>query len=80
AAGISNVNIVAGVMNTIEVVGTTAVGATDSTISGTATFAKDVTSVTSAAPEPATWLLMIGGIGMVGAVLRRRPTTGAVFA
>ncbi len=32
----------------------------------------DNISVTSNAPEPATWALMIGGFGLVGASLRRR--------
>ncbi|MDP3370869.1 MAG: PEPxxWA-CTERM sorting domain-containing protein [Brevundimonas sp.] len=32
----------------------------------------DAVSVTAIIPEPTTWALMIGGFGMVGAVLRRR--------
>jgi hypothetical protein len=71
----NDIAIVSGVENTIEVIGTTLAGTKAATYSGTATF-----TATSAAPEPATWLLMIGGIGMVGAVLRRRTTAGAVFA
>jgi hypothetical protein len=39
----------------------------------------DNVSVSSAVPEPATWALMILGIGVTGGVLRRRKT-GAVFA
>jgi hypothetical protein len=37
---------------------------------------------TSAVPEPATWAMMIGGIGMVGGAMRRRrgARTGAAFA
>lgn len=33
-----------------------------------------------AAPEPATWLLMIGGFGLAGAALRRTRPSGAIFA
>ncbi len=36
------------------------------------TFVPD--SVTSAVPEPASWVMMIGGFGMVGASMRRRKT------
>lgn len=32
--------------------------------------------VVSAAPEPATWLMMIGGFGMIGAAARRRRQPG----
>lgn len=31
-------------------------------------------------PEPANWALMIGGFGMIGGALRRRPRTPAQFA
>jgi len=31
-------------------------------------------------PEPATWAMMIGGFGMAGAALRRRPARNAVLA
>jgi hypothetical protein len=72
--GVPDIPIKDDVQNTIEVIGNTANGATG-TFSGNATF-----SATSAAPEPATWLLMIGGIGVIGAVLRRRTTPGVVFA
>ncbi len=34
-----------------------------------------VLAAVSAAPEPAAWLLMIGGLGMTGLALRRRQTT-----
>jgi hypothetical protein len=33
--------------------------------------------VTSPAPEPATWAMMIAGFGLAGSVLRRRATTAA---
>jgi hypothetical protein len=36
-----------------------------------------VNSVASAAPEPASWALMIGGFGLAGATLRRRRTLAA---
>lgn len=34
----------------------------------------------SGVPEPATWVMMIGGIGLVGAVARRRSRSSAVTA
>ena len=36
--------------------------------------------VTTAVPEPATWAMMIGGFGLLGAVVRRRRRTGAAAA
>jgi hypothetical protein len=35
------------------------------------------TAIGSAAPEPATWALMLGGFGLAGAALRRRAATAA---
>lgn len=37
-------------------------------------------SVTTGVPEPATWGMMIGGFAGMGAMLRRRRTTGAMAA
>ena len=55
-----------GVQNVFEVIGHTVAGARSATYSGTATF------VASATPEPASWLLMIGGLGFLGMMMRRR--------
>ena len=52
--------------NSIDVQGFVNAGSQVGTFDGTATF------VASAAPEPAVWSLMIGGIGMIGLMLRRR--------
>lgn len=43
-------------------------------------FQGDLSSVTSAAPEPATWAMLILGFGLIGAALRRRPASVPVFA
>ncbi|NBW77178.1 MAG: PEP-CTERM sorting domain-containing protein, partial [Sphingomonadaceae bacterium] len=36
--------------------------------------------VVTPVPEPATWIMMIAGIGLIGLQLRRRRTVGAVAA
>lgn len=43
---------------------------------GTIATSKAVSGV----PEPVTWVMMIAGLGMVGAILRRRPQPGQVSA
>ncbi|MHB8284020.1 MAG: FxDxF family PEP-CTERM protein [Caulobacteraceae bacterium] len=62
---VNGIPIINNALNTIEVIGTTGASSQAGTFTGTATF-------TSAAPEPASWLLMIGGVGLAGAFLRRR--------
>lgn len=39
---------------------------------GTASVAGTITIAASAVPEPATWAMMIGGIGVAGGAMRRR--------
>jgi len=39
---------------------------------GVATFAEASRGPTSPAPEPASWLMMVGGFGLLGAAMRRR--------
>ena len=73
AAGVSGIKIVDGVMNTLEVIGETSPKNVEATYSGTLTF------VASAAPEPATWLLMIGGLGAIGLMMRRRNDALAII-
>ena len=43
--------------------------------SATATFA-----AANAVPEPATWAMMIGGFGLIGAAARRRTRANVTFA
>lgn len=60
-------------------VGAAVTGAPDKTIDG---FKLTNVTVSSAVPEPATWMMMIGGFAMVGAAVRRRKsvTGGAAVA
>jgi hypothetical protein len=46
---------------------------TDLGVSGTITY------IFSSAPEPATWAMMLGGFGLVGGALRRRPNAVTSF-
>ena len=40
----------------------------------------DGVNLTAAVPEPASWAMMIGGFGMIGAALRRSRRTQVAFA
>jgi len=42
--------------------------------------AVDVSDVTAAVPEPATWAMMLAGFGLVGGAMRRRTRTAVSFA
>lgn len=64
ALGVSGIPITAGMLNTIEVMGTS--GSVLSTYSGTATF------TAAAVPEPVTWATFLVGFGFMGFALRRR--------
>jgi len=44
---------------------------------GTKTFNTGFVTIPSAVPEPGAWALMIGGFGLMGAVLRRRRAVAA---
>lgn len=65
---VTGVPILNGVLNTIEVKGVTSAQDVAATYTGTATFSA------AAVPEPASWALMIGGFGLIGAAMRRRRT------
>jgi len=68
---VSGIPILSGVLNQIEVEGTTSAKNVAATFSGTATFA-------AAVPEPASWSLMIGGLALVGGMMRRRRAATAI--
>ena len=69
---VSDIPIISGATNTIEVKGFTA--SRGGTFSGTLTFsASDV-------PEAATWGMMLAGFGMVGAAMRRQRKVAVSFA
>jgi hypothetical protein len=63
---VSGIPIHNGVLNEIEVKGITSAFNVAATFAGTATF------TSAAIPEPASWTLMIGGFGLLGAAMRRR--------
>lgn len=63
SVSVGGVNILANIQNVIEVVGHTT-GANG--YSGTATF------TAGAVPEASSWMMMLGGFGMMGAFMRRR--------
>lgn len=66
SATVGGIPIVANILNTIEVKGfTTGSGS----YSGTATFQA------GAVPETASWLMMLGGFGLIGGAMRRRRTS-----
>jgi len=69
---IGGIPIISGLLNTIRVTGTS--GSAGGSYDGTATFSA------SAVPEPATWALMLGGFGLVGAMTRRRSKTTVTYA
>jgi hypothetical protein len=60
-----------GVLNMIEVKGFTSPNNIAATFDGTATFSA------AAVPEPATWIMTIGGFGLIGAAMRRRRAQSA---
>ncbi|WP_246617120.1 PEPxxWA-CTERM sorting domain-containing protein [Sphingomonas yunnanensis] len=70
---------VSGAASNLWLVGAAANGGADGKIDG---FKLGAVTVSSAVPEPATWMMMIGGFAMVGAAVRRRKsvTGGAAIA
>ena len=60
---VGGIPIVSLALNTIEVIGTT---------HGSGSYAGNATFQAIATPEPGTWAMMLGGLGLLGATLRRR--------
>jgi len=65
---VNNIAITSGALNTIEIIGQSSSGNVSTGFSGNANF------TLTAVPEPASWAMMIGGMGLIGGVLRRRNT------
>ncbi len=81
ALGISNVPIAAGILNSIEVIGQTGSDNVLGTFAGTATFsAASFQPAIGSVPEPATWAMMLLGMGMIGFAARRRVTVSVASA
>lgn len=53
---------------------------TSVTITGDAPFAIDNVVLNNSVPEPASWAMMIGGLGLAGGALRRRQSTAVRYA
>jgi len=71
-AGGDALPIIAGQSNTLTVSGTSV---------GGASYGGNLTFMPSAVPETATWMMMLAGFGMMGAVLRyRRRSSTVVYA
>jgi hypothetical protein len=73
AMGITGIPVTGNVLNTIEVIGQTTSGNVIATLSGTATFSASV-------PEPASWAMMLVGMGAIGFAARRRRAVSVTYA
>lgn len=70
SASVGGISIMNGMLNTIEVIGST---------DGSGAYAGTMTFTAGAVPEASVWAMMIVGFGMVGMAFRRR-TTRVAFA
>ena len=73
AAHFGNVAGDAGNVTAFWVVDFGLTGASSIGLSDTQGFSNAVLYTTAAVPEPATWLMMILGLGLIGGAMRRRP-------
>jgi hypothetical protein len=76
---INDLSVSAGKNYTLSIAATYIGGSLNGSNSAFAQIALDHVAALAAVPEPASWLMMIGGFGMVGGAMRRRQRVAISF-